>query len=75
MYEKMQPIAGKLPAMLNLDTVNMEDRSQSLEEIETLIECIFDQKEHLTLAEFKDVTENMCSDLFVVVFFKRYFWC
>ncbi len=67
MYEQLKPKMGKLPAMLNLDNVDIEDRSQSLEEIEELIGCLFGKKTHITFEEFKDATENLCSDLFIIV--------
>ena len=67
MYEKLKPKSGKSPSMLNLDNVDVEDRSESQEEIQLLIQCLFGENTHITYEKFKEVTENMCSDLFIIV--------
>ena len=53
--------------MQNLENVDITDRSESLNEIQQLIDCIFGEKKHITFDEFKDSTENLCSDLFIIV--------
>lgn len=67
--EKMEekPKNTKFLVMLNLDTVNEEDRSQSLDEINQLVDYLFEGKTHITFEEFQKGTENICSDLFITV--------
>lgn len=64
--EREEPETG--PSMkLKLDTVNPEDRLESLEEIQQLTEYLFRDRNYLTFEEFKVVTEAECSDLFITV--------
>ena len=53
--------------MLNLDNVDINDRSQSQLEIQALIDRMFEAEKYMNFERFKDVTENICSDLFIIV--------
>ena len=66
MTEK-DPKENSFPVICNLDHVNLDDRFQSLDEIQRLNHVLFEKKSDLTFDEFKEITENSCSDLFITV--------
>ena len=63
----MKPRFNKLPSMMNLDNVDITDRSQSLLEIQALIDRMFGKEKYMDFESFKNTTENLCSDLFIIV--------
>ena len=69
MAEEKEESESKYNIKLNLNNIKPEDRLQSLGEIDQLIECLFKEREYITFEQFKGITENESSDLFISVYF------
>jgi len=50
-----------------LNVINPEDRAESLREIQDVIDCVMMGKKQLKYNDFKEITETICSDIFLCV--------
>lgn len=55
-----------------MTAINSEDRAESLREIQDVIDCVMMGKKQLTFNDFKEITETICSDIFLCVIDYRY---